>query len=77
LGSIEEVGGPDVSKVVKWQRNLRYERGIDETDAFEVHISAVERFKNLSGRAPSRGLAVEGEIEYDNSNNKELAGSHQ
>ena len=77
LGSTEEVIGSDVSKVVKWQRDLRYERGIDETDAFEVHISEVERFKNLSGRAPSRGLAVEGEIEYDNSNKKDSAGTHQ
>jgi hypothetical protein len=66
LGSTKEVVGPFASKKITWQRDKRYERGIDETDAHEVQISEVERFQG-TGRAPSRGLAVEGPIEYADS----------
>jgi hypothetical protein len=76
LGSTKEVIGPFASKTVKWQRDSRYERGIDETDAHEIHISGVERFQNHSGRAPSRSLAVEGDIEYADSSAEEVAGTN-
>jgi len=78
LGSTKEVIGPYVSESVTWQRDRRYERGIDETDAHEVHISEVERFQNHSGRAPSRSLAVEGGIEYaDNEGDADQSGTVQ
>ncbi len=66
LGSQKQVISEFGSKPIEWRRDKRYERGIDETDAHEVHISEVERFQG-TGRAPSRGLAVEGTIEYEDS----------